>query len=142
MPSMHIHLPKIKGFEFLASLTNPPSIIISSAYQEYALQAFEENVIDSLVKPVRFNRFMKAIFKLSHQIEKPVISSFTDATFTQRPFLFLMQRRNALTATNVEIENKEIPIRRRYKELVSRALEGGSSLLHAKVSFLSISNRF
>lgn len=85
---LDIHLPKIKGFEFLASLQNPPAIIITSAYKEYALQAFEENVIDYLVKPIRFNRFLKAINKLSQQTEKSVIPSSAVVFPIERRYLF------------------------------------------------------
>jgi len=61
---LDIHLPKLKGFEFLESLKHPPRVIITSAYKEYALQGFEFDVTDYLVKPIRFNRFLKAVNKL------------------------------------------------------------------------------
>jgi len=61
---LDIHLPKLKGFEFLESLKHPPRVIITSAYKDYALQGFEFDVTDYLVKPMRFNRFLKAVNKL------------------------------------------------------------------------------
>jgi len=64
-----IHLPRLKGMEFLESLKNPPRAIITSAYKDYALQGYELNVIDYLLKPVRFNRFLKAVNKLKEQGE-------------------------------------------------------------------------
>ncbi|MEO9070961.1 MAG: response regulator transcription factor [Ginsengibacter sp.] len=85
---LDIHLPKVKGFEFLASLKNPPAVIITTAYKEYALQAFEENVIDYLVKPIRFNRFLKAINKLNQKPESPGIRTSEDLPLTTRRSFF------------------------------------------------------
>jgi len=63
---LDIHLPKLKGLDFLATLKNPPQVIITSAYHEYALQGYEHNVLDYLLKPIRFNRFMMAVNKLNN----------------------------------------------------------------------------
>ncbi|HTE11928.1 MAG TPA: response regulator transcription factor [Chitinophagaceae bacterium] len=66
---LDIHLPKIKGVDFVKTLKNPPQIIITSAYQEYALQGYELNVIDYLLKPIEFNRFLMAVNKIKTQNE-------------------------------------------------------------------------
>ena len=54
---LDIHLPKLKGLDFIKTLKHPPHIIIVTAYHEYALQGYEYNVIDYLLKPVEFSRF-------------------------------------------------------------------------------------
>src|SRR5689334_6749193 len=64
---LDIHLPKLKGLDFVKTLKHPPKIIITSAYQEYALQGYELNVVDYLLKPVEFSRFLTAVNKLKQQ---------------------------------------------------------------------------
>ena len=60
---LDINMPKLKGLDFLRTLANPPIIIITSAYRDYALEGFELNVLDYLVKPIPFPRLVKAMDK-------------------------------------------------------------------------------
>lgn len=180
---LDIHLPKLKGFEFIESLKSRPNIIITSAYKDYAIQAFDANVIDYLLKPIRFQRFLKAVNKLN-QRQEIVVSGNNVVTNSERSYIFfnvdkkriklfldeilfiesirdyiritakdksihtkfqisqieeLLAKNNflrvhrsfivakdkitAYTATDVEIDNRQIPIGRSYKELVISTLE-------------------
>ena len=56
-----IQMPQITGVDFIRSLSHPPKVIFTTAYRDYAIEAFELNVIDYLLKPVSFERFTKAI---------------------------------------------------------------------------------
>jgi DNA-binding LytR/AlgR family response regulator len=85
---LDIHLPKLKGLDFLKTLKNAPQIIITSAYQEYALQGYELNVLDYLLKPIEFSRFLMAVNKLKQQQHSPRPSSMLTPVAAERPYLF------------------------------------------------------
>src|SRR5688572_8826128 len=61
---LDIHLPKLKGMAFLKTLTHPPAIIITTAYHQYAVEGFNLNVTDYLLKPFEFERFLIAVTKV------------------------------------------------------------------------------
>jgi len=179
---LDIHLPKLKGLDFIKTLKHPPQIIITTAYHEYALKSYEYNVLDYLLKPIEFNRFLMAVNKLNQSTEtklaqqtaqtqerkhiffnvskkkvkvfldeilyieslkeyiriatvnKTIITKFqigqieemlTKNNFIRvhRSFIVSKNKIDAFTATDVEINNKQIPIGRSYKELVQSIIE-------------------
>jgi DNA-binding LytR/AlgR family response regulator len=84
---LDIHLPKVKGTDFLKTLKETPQIIITSAYAEYALQGYELNVLDYLLKPIEFSRFLMSVNKLKQLGENgplPVVSN----VIAEKPHLF------------------------------------------------------
>jgi two-component system LytT family response regulator len=61
---LDIHLPKLKGMAFLKMLPHPPAVIITTAYHQYAVEGFNLNVTDYLLKPIEFERFLVAVSKV------------------------------------------------------------------------------
>ena len=62
---LDIHMPEMKGTELLKTLKNPPAVVLTTAYREYALEGYDLNVLDYLLKPISFERFMQAIEKFN-----------------------------------------------------------------------------
>jgi len=85
---LDINMPKLKGFEFLKTLSAPPKVIVTTAYSEFAIEGYELNVSDYLLKPFSLERFLKAVNKVmgSNTNLKNASSEENDAT-TKRIFL-------------------------------------------------------
>ncbi|KEO71971.1 LytR/AlgR family response regulator transcription factor [Anditalea andensis] len=71
---LDIEMPLIKGTQFLQSLETPPKTILATAYREYAFDGYELDVVDYLLKPIAYDRFLKAIQKFKEQAETPLVS--------------------------------------------------------------------
>lgn len=81
---LDIHLPKLKGMEFLKTLNHPPAVIITTAYHQYAVEGFDLNVCDYLLKPFEFERFLKAVNKANASQKEKIIE-----TQEQKDFIFV-----------------------------------------------------
>jgi DNA-binding LytR/AlgR family response regulator len=84
---LDIHLPKMKGLDLIKVLKNPPKIIITSAYQEYALQGYDFDVVDYLLKPIEFSRFLKAVNRIV-QAKQTVVAARPVVHSGERVYLF------------------------------------------------------
>jgi DNA-binding LytR/AlgR family response regulator len=75
---LDIEMPEMNGFDFINSLEYPPNIVIISAAEEYALKAFDFNVVDYLLKPITYGRFCKAIDKTVRYFARKEVSNTGD----------------------------------------------------------------
>ncbi len=89
---LDIKMPKLLGTDFLKSLSNPPKIIFVTAYRDYALDSYELDAVDYLVKPVTFERFLKAVFKVKRLLGYEVASVSTE--YKKNPDAFVYVRVN------------------------------------------------
>jgi len=83
---LDIHLPKLKGMAFLRTLSNPPAVIVTTAYHQYAVEGFDLNVTDYLLKPIEFERFLVAVTKVK-TVGKEKPSSIESSA--EKDFIFL-----------------------------------------------------
>jgi DNA-binding LytR/AlgR family response regulator len=100
-----IEMPQISGIEFLKILKNPPKIIITSAYREYALDSFELDVVDYLLKPITFERFLKAINKYYQETQEKqeVKEEVSDTNQKEEPFIYVKENKRLIKVNLGEI---------------------------------------
>ena len=99
---LDIHLPKLSGIDFLKTLSNPPKTILTTAFTDYALESYELNVVDYLLKPFSFQRFIKAIAKANNISEKISKVEISEASEIPSTAIFI---KSGYEHIRIEIEN-------------------------------------
>jgi DNA-binding LytR/AlgR family response regulator len=143
---LDIHLPKLKGFDFVKALKNPPQVIITSAYQEYALQGYELNVVDYLLKPIEFSRFLMAVNKLKQSVA-PVSPAAPVTARPERLHLFFNVSKKKVRVyldeiLYIESMKEYIRIVTRDKTILTKFQIGQIEELLARNNFLRVHRSF
>lgn len=134
---LDIHLPKLKGIAFLKTLSHPPAVIVTTAYHQYAVEGFNLNVTDYLLKPFEFERFLVAVNKVkSAQPEKKEQIENTDT----KDYLFLNVQKKKVKILFSEIAY--IESQREYIKIVTTKKEYTSKMGTHEIENLLPANLF
>ena len=138
---LDINMPTLNGLDFLKSLKQPPLVIITSAYRDYAVDGFELNVLDYLVKPISFQRFLKAMDKANTALKEKkgigISQPLVTANDGSKSFIFLKVDKKMVKIYLDEILYIEslkdyVRIRTVYEDLITHQnLNGMAKLLPA-----------
>lgn len=133
---LDIHLPKLKGMAFLKTLVDPPAVIITTAYHQYAVEGFNLNVTDYLLKPIEFERFLVAVNKVrSAHAEKEKSQDSQD-----KDFIFLNVQKKKVKILFSEIVY--IESQREYIKIVTTKKDYISKLSTHEIESILPSNLF
>ncbi|HEX8315448.1 MAG TPA: LytTR family DNA-binding domain-containing protein [Flavisolibacter sp.] len=77
---LDIHMPQVKGIDLLRILSHPPKVIFTTAHAEYALEGYDLDAVDFLLKPIQFERFLKAVGRAFHYVKPMAATTATPAT--------------------------------------------------------------
>ncbi len=131
---LDIKMPRLLGTEFLKNLSHPPKVIFVTAYREYAVDGFELDAVDYLVKPVSFERFFKAITKLNRLMGREISSLITNDTPNPGAFVYLKVERDMK-----KVFVNDILYLESWKDYIKIFLTDGKSFL-AKQSISAMEN--
>jgi DNA-binding LytR/AlgR family response regulator len=131
---LDIKMPKILGTDFLKNLSHPPKVIFVTAFRDYAIEGYDLDAVDYLMKPVSFERFVKAVTKLKRLMGQQTSAPVSEHTSTSEPFVYLKVDKNMQ-----KIFINDIIYIESWKDYIKVFLTNGKSLL-VKQSITAMEN--
>ncbi len=127
---LDIQMPKLTGIELMRNMSQPPRVIFTTAYRDFALAGFEVGAIDYLLKPISFERFIKAVNKV-YQIAGPLANTEGEESSYQEAFLYLKADKKM-----VKVLLKDILYIESLKDYVRVKTSEKSVTAYQRISFL------
>ena len=128
---LDIQMPKLTGIEFMKILSPAPKVIFTTAYREYAVESYELSVVDYLLKPIAFDRFLLAINKVMEN-EVAIIDEVTSVSTEEAPYIFLKADRKM-----VKVFLKEIAYIESLKDYIRvKMIDDREVISLQKISFI------
>lgn len=131
---LDIKMPRIIGTDFLKNLSHPPKVIFVTAYREYAIDGFELDAVDYLIKPVSFERFFKAITKLNRLFGSDISHEIPGEQALSEAFVYLKVDRDMK-----KVFTRDILYIESWKDYAKIFLEAGKNIM-VKQSITSLEN--
>ncbi len=135
---LDINLPHLKGFAFLRTITSQPFVIVTTAYHQYAVEGFELNVTDYLMKPFSFERFITAINKVSKLMQPYQLTEKSEGQKETSLFLTIDRKKVRIDFDNILY----IESRREYVNVVTLNTEYKSKISTTEIESLLPATRF
>jgi two-component system, LytTR family, response regulator len=135
---LDLHLPELKGFDFLRALVEKPAVIVTTAYHQYAVEGFELNVTDYLMKPISFPRFVSAINKAIKSAGSDSTKGDLNINNEKSIFLTVNRKKARIILDDIlYVESK-----REYVQIVTRHTEFTSKISTQEIESLLPASKF
>ncbi|MEM6524209.1 MAG: LytTR family DNA-binding domain-containing protein [Bacteroidota bacterium] len=127
---LDIQMPKLTGIDFLKTLKNPPKVILTTAYREYALEGYELDVLDYLLKPISFERFFKAVSKVYTKEDAGDSLGLASRPGGEEPYIYLKADKRM-----VKVLLNDIRYIESLKDYVRLKTSGRDVITHQTISY-------
>ena len=143
---LDIQMPKLTGIDFLKTLKNPPKVIFTTAYRDYALDGFELEIVDYLLKPIPFDRFLKAVGRVIQQPLQAPVKNTVVSESPDQPLFFKVDKKMVKVNMNdilyIESIKDYVKVKTKDKEIITQQKIGYLEESLPKHIFLRIHRSF